>query len=699
MNKKKKELVFLPYKASMWDCFQSIYEAAMQDEEWNVVVLPIPYYNIGKDREILEEYYEGEDFPKDVMIIDYKKYSIEERKPDVIFYHNPYDQHNLVTQIPEKYYSSSLKNYCDHLVYVPYDVVCQNIDPSRCLMPGVQNAWRIIVENEKVLEQYVQYGNISRDKLVALGSPKFDCVSAAEQRCEIPEEWTPILQGKKVFLYNTHLNDLINKTYDLMKKILYLIDFFEEENEVALLWRPHPLSLETIKSFHPEFYEIYEEIVEKAKKGKHIVYDDTPDLECSIAIADAYLGPQVSSVSSLFEAAKKPMLYTDTEISDCKDSKRFIKGLATAVTDTKMYLYSGESNVICIADRNSGEIEVVKGMDGVPAGEPLIATSGIAWKDKIYFISENENYLMKFDTVTKEIKQIYVEKEYNDYNPVVWNGKILFFPVYYTTKIPCIDLNTDEINYLSTCYDKQLNIDATCKGVPLFRGNIEVDNVIYRVCRIAPIIQKYYLEEQRFEYVTIKSLTNLVRDIVYDGKFFWLILQEESSILKWDEKKNHIVDVIDLDEYMEEKGSRWTSGCCENQEIYLWQRNGSHIAKIDLKTQEINCFDCRAIEGFECKSNVQAFSENLCSMGGELMLFPWKANGIVSLTQDGNVFFTKTEVETNAMLGLFQNEQIYNESMCSVKQFVHIVLEQKRRKIEGIRNVGYEIWNEIKNKL
>ena len=42
---------------------------------------------------------------------------------------------------------------------------------------------------------------------------------------------------------------------------------------------------------------------------------------------------------------------------------------------------------------------------------------------------------------------------------------------------------------------------------------------------------------------------------------------------------------------------------------------------------------------------------------------------------------------------------IYNESMCSVKQFIHIVLEQKRIKMEGTRNISFEIWSVIKNEM
>ena len=38
----KKEIVFLPYKASMWDSLESIWRAAAEDPGWDAYVIPIP---------------------------------------------------------------------------------------------------------------------------------------------------------------------------------------------------------------------------------------------------------------------------------------------------------------------------------------------------------------------------------------------------------------------------------------------------------------------------------------------------------------------------------------------------------------------------------------------------------------------------------------------------------------------------------
>ena len=40
------EIVFFPYKASMWDCMESIYFAAAKDSDCRAYVVPIPYYDM-----------------------------------------------------------------------------------------------------------------------------------------------------------------------------------------------------------------------------------------------------------------------------------------------------------------------------------------------------------------------------------------------------------------------------------------------------------------------------------------------------------------------------------------------------------------------------------------------------------------------------------------------------------------------------
>lgn len=95
----RKEVVFLPYKASMWDSLESVWKAADENEFCDAYVVPIPYYNKNPDGSFREMYYEGNEYPDDVPITSYEDYDFKTRKPDVIYIHNLYDNINLVTSV------------------------------------------------------------------------------------------------------------------------------------------------------------------------------------------------------------------------------------------------------------------------------------------------------------------------------------------------------------------------------------------------------------------------------------------------------------------------------------------------------------------------------------------------------------------------------------------------------------------------
>ena len=64
----RKEVVFLPYKASMWDSLESVYLAAKEDEQCDAYVVPIPYYDKNADKSLGEMHYEGGEYPDDIEI-------------------------------------------------------------------------------------------------------------------------------------------------------------------------------------------------------------------------------------------------------------------------------------------------------------------------------------------------------------------------------------------------------------------------------------------------------------------------------------------------------------------------------------------------------------------------------------------------------------------------------------------------------
>lgn len=325
----RKTAVFLPYKASMWDSLESVWKAACDDAEWESVVIPIPYYNRNTDDSLGEMQYEGADFPEDVPVTDWQQYSLEKEHPDIIFIHNPYDQFNIVTTVHPLFYASRIKDYTEKLVYIPYFVHQNDIVAEHyCVLPGTIYADVVILQSEKVREQYLRYYEAALPELVekqgreaiekkfqALGSPKFD-VSADSQN-DIPEEWREFLgQGKKVIFFNTHLRGLMQgQSEQFLRKLEWVFNFFQKQEDVVLLWRPHPLMVETARAMNPEAVEPYLKLVDRYRRQKIGIYDDSRELHRAIDLSDAYYGSG-SSVVELFRQQGKPVMLMSEQIRE-----------------------------------------------------------------------------------------------------------------------------------------------------------------------------------------------------------------------------------------------------------------------------------------------------------------------------------------------------------------------------------------------
>lgn len=312
------EMVFFPYKASMWDSLESVYLAAKEDPDCDVYCIPIPYYDLNPDRSFGQMHYEGEEYPKDIEVIDYKTYNFEERKPDVIYTHYPYDHCNLVTSIHPKYYTSNLKKYTDCLVYIPYYATSGGMSEGQRLCPAYINADYIVIQSPKMRDYFDE--RIPDEKFLPFGSPKFDRVlNKCKNPPELSEEWKEKMydgdgRKKKVIFYNTSLGDMLANTENFLKKMEYVFKCFEEREDVCLLWRPHPLMNATLDSLRPEFRTAYEELRRKYIESGLGIYDATSDVTGSVALSDAYIGDAGSSITSLFGVSGKPIFILNNSI-------------------------------------------------------------------------------------------------------------------------------------------------------------------------------------------------------------------------------------------------------------------------------------------------------------------------------------------------------------------------------------------------
>ena len=312
----KKEVVFVPYKSSYWGAMESLWQAATDDDNVEVYVVPAPYYykdDYGKVKSG-EPHYET-DYPQYVKITSYEEYNFEAHHPDIIVTQYPYDEYNYAFTVHPFFYSTNLVKYTEQLIYVP-PFVMDEIGPEDergrvtlrhyCNMPGVVHADTVIVQSEQMKAVYVELltafagedtRKIWENKIVGLGSPVYDYEKKwVKESIPIPEEWNTFLkkedgEWKKIILYNTSASALLQNGRQMIDKMRELFEMIRKnQEEVALIWRPDRNARDMLRRNHSALWQKYRELVQEYKENQIGVYDDSSEKERAALLCDACYG-------------------------------------------------------------------------------------------------------------------------------------------------------------------------------------------------------------------------------------------------------------------------------------------------------------------------------------------------------------------------------------------------------------------------
>ncbi|WP_027087255.1 hypothetical protein [Cohnella panacarvi] len=311
----KLNVVFLPYKASMWDSLATIYEAAAKDEHCVARVVPIPYYQLSQNEAIPT--YEGDRFPPDVPITHYNDYNLEQEEPDIIFVHNIYDQYNTITRVHEHYFTSNLKNFTDMLVYVPYHMssfIQPNSQGDRSYnLSSVKNVDKVILAGEYLKKAAVRDG-IPEEKLLVLGSPKLDAMTKViNKQIPYPEAWKDKIEGKTVYVLNTGCLYFADQTPGKVERLADFLHFPRYVENSVVIWRPHPLTQISIMKYTPNLFEYYSNLIKKINDGhpayKHIILDESDDYLPALQAADVLISYDGSLLRSYLLTGKRVLFW------------------------------------------------------------------------------------------------------------------------------------------------------------------------------------------------------------------------------------------------------------------------------------------------------------------------------------------------------------------------------------------------------
>ena len=329
----RKEVVFLPYKADLWNGFRSLWKQYYNMPMTDVYVVALPYYHKDYIGNFIKMRYNPKQYPAEVNVISYEEYDMELHHPDITFIQNPFDEWNTEISIPAQYYSSKIVNYTDKLVYIPSFELYEfdndsyreylNMD-SYVKIPGVCNADEVIVQSENMRQLYIEKlvefaGEDTRtvweEKIKGVGLPisDFNNISQKKMKEEMLGNLGNIVKksdgtNKKIVVYYIGLSSILEYKQQAIDKIKNVIDTFNENRaDILLIIKQHSLIGAALRELAPEIYAEYTRVIELCKSADWIITADDYDDEQLAAVSDAYYG-DTSKLAQEFRNYGKPVM-------------------------------------------------------------------------------------------------------------------------------------------------------------------------------------------------------------------------------------------------------------------------------------------------------------------------------------------------------------------------------------------------------
>jgi hypothetical protein len=606
----KKEIVFLPYKASMWDSLESIWEAARADERCHVSVVPIPYYDRNGRGDLAKRYCETELFPARAEAIAYEAFDIAAISPDIAYIHNPYDGGNLVTSVHPDCYSRELKKHVGTLVYVPY-YASDSVPALSFAAPAAALAADILIaSSEEDAAAYRRAG--VRYRIAPLGSPKTDGILRMErEKPEIPEAWAK-LRGKKVFFLNTSVASMLRWTDAYFQKLRALFDLFAERDDVALLWRPHPLTRATIGSMRPQLRAAYNALEVLVKKGRFGVIDLTPDMAVSLAISDAYIGDGASSLVYLYALTGKPLYILNFKMPAAPSEDALRDLLKTDLISAPcpaggdLWVFCSGVNALCRFDFEAARAEYVSSVPDEKNRGGLYGTpAGIGGKLLLPPVLAREWAL--YDTETGAWEKHPIPDRYR---PIVRNGAcfataletedlVIFRPIHSTAFVK-YDKASGKFEYRTDWYKKFEPHVFNAEWGLLNGCTPPIDDALFFTSPQGNILLELDIRSMKTTIHRVGDARNRYFGIAYDGECFWLskymppgTRERQNAVVRLNRRtgscKEYPLAPVTFDPLCEL--SDFGSVFFFEGEIWVFPYGAGEIFRIDPKTENISVFE------------------------------------------------------------------------------------------------------------
>jgi len=498
-----------------------------------------------------------------------------------------------------------------------------------------------------------------------------------------PDNWREVIRGKKVILYNTGVSSLLGGREKRIEKMKWVFQVFKEHPEVVLWWRPHPLELSTLQSMLPELEEQYREVRRKYQEENIGILDKSADLNRAIAISDAYYGAW-SSVTELYRAVKKPILFENNRIKRMQDT--VFLPITMCIKNETIWFIQFNSNKLVKMDRATYEVKKIINLPGEPPFQNRLYNYHIVdIGESLLLLLEKGQQIYEYEIGADSIKVHKPHMEnfvFHSEIVVEKNRKLFMFP-YGSNYILEYDYCGDLMNERKLGQKKMKA--ARCCAV--------VGSKIYIVDKYSNSLYQYDLVNDSY----------IVRKIGYDDNKYWGVKKigncfvlphvNKSAITIWNEENGEITELTEFPEdYVCLEGYAYLDMFEQNGNLYIFPFFSNMILKVDVENKKIT-------QTFEDIFYDADYDQNSEQFSGAMYLCARQCQSFVcayaAYKQSWDIFNLETETiqnrerfeiekkEHKEMLECILDSSIYRESFYEDENLEICTLENY---IRNIRN-------------
>lgn len=305
-SNEKINVVFLVQLEQLWSKINNVVNEFIKDDNITIYIVLVPTDEKSPLSQEFINFFEVKyGIYSNVILkkVDYENpFDLRILSPNYIFYPRPYDNY-----LPKKYSVKESVKF-SRICLIPYGYNILNYEQEKNIAYNkafIKYVYLLFVESDyfksNLENNYKFRTQIKSNKFISLGYPSFE---------KYVENNYILLEKCKTFLWNPRWTDNKNFGGSSNFSLYYndLISFFEENDQLSLIFRPHPMAFNNYLNTGIITKEELDNIYTVFSEENNLFLDEFPSYQESFEKADVFIS-DISSLVPEFFLTGKPVVF------------------------------------------------------------------------------------------------------------------------------------------------------------------------------------------------------------------------------------------------------------------------------------------------------------------------------------------------------------------------------------------------------